>query len=393
MAEESKESRAHHPFSPSTLQARELCPKYTPRGGESEAALAGTRQHEAVEMEEDSNVLDDHQAIAVASCIQFCDNLINRKYDGSPGQDIKEGYWPIDGKRIRLRGDKDEIAQGTTAGYADRVFVSKCGTFADVVDWKFGMFEVTDAEHNLQGIAYLLGVLRKYPRLQRVTVHFIAPHRDEWTFHTFTRDTFPALYVRVVKIVADSIRAANEPDFRSASPSPSACAFCKHLGNGCTKVDAMMLKLGKKIDPLEFPENVIPELISDPKDAGIGIKLSMVAKAWAEAYRAAATTKTVDEDGFIPEGYVLQTAQRRNIISSSGVLEVARKYGLVQEEIDSALKVTLGTLEDLIKTKAPRGSKSALAKEFSDSLEGAGYVEKGAPYSFLKMAKGVKEQT
>jgi len=391
--------RAHHPFSPSTLQARELCPKYTPRSGEtSEAAEAGTRQHSAVELEEDNDILDDNQAIAVASCVAFCDNLVKRKYDGKPGHDIKEGYWPVDGKRIRLRvpsddkgGVKSQTFKGTTAGYADRVFVSKCETFADVVDWKFGMFEVTDAEHNLQGIAYLLGVVRKFPKIQRVTVNFISPHRDEWTFHTFTRDSFGALYVRIVKVVADSIKAANESDFRSAKPTPSACMFCGHLAR-CTKIGKMMIELGQKIDPLEFPKDLTPELINDGKDAGVGMRLSGVVAAWAEAYRKAASNKSVEELDFIPEGYTLTTAQRRQIVSPAGVREIAKRYSLTDAEIESTAKIALGKLEILIKTKAERGYKDALAKEFSDSLEAAGYVEKGAPYSFLKLTKGVKNE-
>jgi len=390
--------RLHHPFSPSTLQARELCPKYTPRGGTSEAAEAGTRQHSAVELEEDDDVLEDNQAIAVASCVAFCDNLIKRRYDGKPGHDIKEGYWPVDGKRIRLQvpsddkgGIKSQTFKGTTAGYADRVFVSKCETFADVVDWKFGMFEVTDAEHNLQGIAYMLGVARKFPKVERVTVHFISPHRDEWTFHTFTRDSFGSLYVRIIKVVRDAINAAIEPHFESARPSPSACMFCGHLAK-CTKITKMMIELGQKIDPLEFPKDLTPELINDAKDAGIGMRLSGVVATWAEAYRKAASNKSVEELDFIPEGFTLTTAQRREIVSPAGVREIAARYCLTTAEIDSAAKIALGKLETLIKTKAERGNKDALAKEFSDSLEAAGYVEKSAPYSFLKMTKGVKNE-
>ena len=45
-------------------------------------------------------------------------------------------------------------------------FVSIKDDHADVVDFKFGRGEVDDSDINIQGQAYLLGVMDKFPLLQ-----------------------------------------------------------------------------------------------------------------------------------------------------------------------------------------------------------------------------------
>jgi hypothetical protein len=300
---------------------------------------------------------------------------------------LKEEYLPVDGKKIRIG---EEVHEGTTAGYADVILVSKDQKFADVVDWKFGMFQVTDAKDNLQGIAYLLGAVRKFPRVREVTVNFIAPHRDEWTFHTFTRDEFRELYVRVTSTVRRSIRACNT-GWDMATPSASPCSFCAFADGRCPKLNAFMLTIGRKVDPLEIPETLTPELVSDPKDAGVGLKLSAVTKAWAERYRAFLSSKAIDELDFVPEGYILQKASRRIVKSVNKVRAIAETFGVKPEEFDGASEVALGKLEKIISATAPRGSKGLRVDEFSAALLEGGAVEKGVPYAFLKMKKGVKE--
>src|SRR3970282_429181 len=87
------QTRAHHPYSPSTLQARESCPKYAPMNTESAASLKGTRQHDAIETAEGKPLLTDHEALAVAECLAYADNVA-KKYPG--GTIFKEEYFSID---------------------------------------------------------------------------------------------------------------------------------------------------------------------------------------------------------------------------------------------------------------------------------------------------------
>lgn len=389
--------RPHHPTSPSSLSLREQCPCYESRGGTSEAAERGTLQHTAVELGEDQEFLMDHEALAVADCLEFCEQLVEDKYGGEPGHHLVEPELNIDTRMVVLHGASKEekhVFKGTTSGYCDRAIVSKDETFADIIDWKFGMFEVTDAEENIQGMSYLLGLVRKFKKLQRVTVNFIAPHRDEWTFHTFEREEFDWLFLRVVTAVKRAVKAKNlvaNGDWSMATPSTTACLFCKYANGECPALTSKCIELGMKRSPLEFPADIDFEMVNDPKNAGIGMRLASVVKGWAESYKSFMGNKAVDEADFIPEGYILVTASRRGVTSVAGVREVAKKHGLTDEEVDATTDVALGKLEKLIMAKTPRGSKTSAKDEFSHELEEAGYVEEGIPYSFLKLSAGVKK--
>lgn len=372
--------RFHHPFSPSTLQAREACPKYEPTNTESEASEAGTRQHAAVETGEDDNALDDFQAIAVAECVKYANSIANR-YPG--GTILKEEYLPVDDEKIGKW-------TGTTGGYPDFVVVSEDGRTAEILDWKFGKQPVEKTENNLQGLSYMLGVVKKFPKLEKCTVHFVLPHRDELDVTTFTL-TPPGverLLLRIRTIVARAKEARKNPtDFSMAKPTPSACLFCALLGT-CTKVAELVLNVGKKYSPVEIPQEMNPSLIHDEKDSSFGIKLAQVVKAWAEAYRGEATRKALTDPDFIPAGYVLVPMSRRKIKDAKALGEVARKFISADRapEIDKLFDIPITKVENLIKLSAPRGEKEKAVKVFGEELLKLGIAEPGKPYGILRMS-------
>lgn len=380
------EERPHHPCSPSSLAYREACPCWASRQSDSEAARVGTLQHLAVELEEDINELNDYKAFAALDCIGFCDELNRSRYGGNSIL-LKEEYLPIDNKRVRYEGER---YTGTTAGYADRCYVDPEFRFADIVDWKFGRHGVDDAETNLQGICYVLGLARKYPRLKEITVHFISPHRDERTFHTFTQDDLPLLRLRVERAVRGWVRGAST-NFEHAQTNTSACLFCANLVD-CPKARAVVVALGAKVDPLLMPEEVRPLWIADPSDISIGLKLGTVVGQWAKDYRQVATLKAFEED-LIPTDYSVQVTHKRTVMSVAGVREAAAVHGLTPDEVDACSEVHLSKLEKLIEQKQPRGKKSAAVKEFSAFLDSAKYTEYGAPIISLRMTKGGDKET
>jgi hypothetical protein len=57
---------------------------------------------------------------------------------------------------------------------------------------------------------------------------------------------------------------------------------------------------------------------------------------------------------------------------------------MTPEEYEATLTPAFGSVEDVIKEKAPRGSKKAAIESFKASLEESGAVKKGQPYSFLR---------
>jgi hypothetical protein len=370
--------RAHHPYSPSTLQAREACPKYQPCSSESAASLKGTRQHDAVENEEDNPLLGDHEALAVAECLGYADSVA-KKYPG--GTVLKEKYFKID--------DED-----TTGGFPDFVVVSKEGEVAEIIDWKFGKHGVEPAETNLQGIAYMLGVLHVFPKLKICKIHFVLPHRDELDSHTFslTREFVDITTLRIKVIVARAKQAAADPfDFSTARPSVSACLFCGLVGK-CPKVTEFVLKISQKFAPMELPQNISPTLIHDPDDTSLGIKVAQVATAWAKAFRAAATDKALTDPDFVPSGYILVSMQRRSVVDAKKVAEIGKQF-LPEDkaaEVDALFDISITGIEDLVEVVTPRGKKKAAVEAFAEALDKSGAVELGQPYAILKLSSKKK---
>lgn len=390
VTQDSPQERGHHPFSPSSLQYREACPYFDPADGDNEASRAGTLQHDAVEAGQDNPLLTDKQAAAVADCIRYAEQVAS-KYPG--GTILTEQYLPIDDERISyLDWDGNRhVMGGTTAGYADRIIISADGRTAEIIDWKFGQWDVEPTENNLQGMAYLLGVLKQFPNLQTVTVHFVLPHRDEVDVHTFTRSEFEGMYVRIRCVVLRAVEARKIKDFTKATPNMGACRFCANAGR-CDALSSIALRIGHKFNPVKVPENINPSLLRDPKEVGLGLRVAGVIEAWAKAYKAQAGAKAIADEDFIPDGFVLVSSEKREIVDNKKFREIARQF-LTDEELESATKFFITPIEDMISAKAPRGEKKATCDEFSQALIDVGAVELGLPNAFLRMDRKKKENT
>jgi hypothetical protein len=370
-------TRVHHPYSPSTLQAREACPCWTPSGGTNEAAEAGTLQHDAAEKGLDDPRLSDAQAAAVAQCKAFCDDLAS-KFPGATV--LNEQYLPVDDEVIwandppPLRSRSKFL--GTTAGFMDWGLVTADGLHGELVDYKMGQHAVEEASNNLQGVSYALGLFKKYPTLRDVTVTFLLPYRDEVDQHTFDMTNALALLLRIKTVVHRAIEAKRAGDFLTARPSVSACSFCGALGT-CPKVAELALHVGRKYRPIDVPKNLTPSMMLDPKDVGLGLQLAMVLKAWAEAYRAQATQKTIMDDKFVPEGYRLVSSVKRSVRKARELVETAKEF-LPEDQwplLEALFEVPLGPVEKLISVAAPRGSKEDTVEEFGRIILEAGLVE------------------
>ncbi len=379
--------RIHHPYSPSKLQCLEACPKYDSAFTESEAATMGTMQHDVADSGVDNAKLPDYKALAVVECMEFVE--AQAKEFGPGCIRINEEYLPIDDETITANGAK---FIGTTAGYLDVGLLTADGRAAKVIDYKFGQVEVEDAGNNLQGIAYMLGLWKRFPQLQHCTVFFLMPHRDQISYYTFYRRDFERLYLRVKTVVARAVEANKDPaDYSMANPTTSSCLFCSRLGQ-CPKVAALALKLGKKYAPLVIPDSISTSVFTDPKDAERGLKFSAVIKVWAEAYRTQVTQKTISDD-FVPEGYQLVSMQKRNIKSAKGLGDLAKKYlpPEMQAKVESLYEISLGPLEKLISTAAPRGEKEKTVEAFGQAALDAGHLALGDPFAFLRMSNKKSE--
>lgn len=379
------ETRVHHPYSPSSLQCREACPKFVQREGDvHEMAITGTKQHDMVDSGVDDDSIPDYRAMAVAECIRMTEER-KKLYPG--GTVLNEVYLPVD-KEV-IFSPKGEKFEGTTAGYLDFGIVSADGKRAEILDWKFGNNAVEEASNNLQGIGYALGLLRQFPALESIKVGFIMPHADFVSEHTFTKGQFGELYLRVVTVVRRSIEAAKDPnDFSLATPNTSSCRFCGLIGR-CPKVAELVVRVGRKYAPLEVPDEVTPSLVCDPAQVKKGIALADIVKTWAEAYKARATAKTIEDPNFIPDGYTLVSTAKRKVIKAKELAEIAKRFlpETDHDKVEGLYDIALGKVEKLISTAAPRGQKESTVEQFGLEALSLGAVEEGTPFAFLRQAR------
>jgi hypothetical protein len=418
------DEKIHHPFSPSTLANLEVCPCFGSQQAVTphERTIAGTRAHNVVESGRDDARLDDKDAVAAADCIDFVDrrrqlmeenrlrevarvcDALAREFDDHPDScafeaesnvpkiiELKEVYLAVDDKEFEEMvqvgtARTRSIVKSTTAGWVDRVLINHDRTYAEIVDYKFGYWRVAEAKDNPQGIAYLLGIFREYPTVDSVRVFFKQPHLDLLSEALFTRDQIPALYLRIQTIVARA-RAAraqiNLGDWSSAKPHVPVCNFCKNLGR-CEKVLDFACKVGNKFYPLQIPENITPTLVNDPHQTSLAMRLSQVLAIWAGAFRAQVTDRVLRQEAAMPEGFVLQSKSNREVAIPAEFKKVVLRYLSEQEYADIAPVPGFGVVEDLVKERAPRGSKKAAIENLQRELEDSGAVVKGESYSFLR---------
>lgn len=388
--------RAHHPYSPSTLQATEFCPCYRSRQSDKPhvRTVAGTRAHAVAETGEDDHRLTDEDAVAAAECLDFveqrrallqeaADRLLAKDVDvnlnvattGWEVQELKEVYLPIDDLEF-------SDCKATTAGYTDHVLVSHDQSYLEGFDWKFGFWPVEPPASNLQVISYTLGLFKMFPQAQVIRFWIRQPHLDVTDSAVFKREQIPELYLRVQVVVARAREARAGGDFALAVPSTPNCNFCNLLGT-CTAVCKFACEVGKKFHPLEIPEDITPSALQAPEQAALGLRLAAVLKIWSDAFRRQITDRILRREMDLPPGQKIQVITKREIVDLDKVKAVALHY-LTLDEFYSTLETTFGSLETLIQDKAPRGMKKAMVEEFQTGLEAAGAVKRGEPISFLR---------
>jgi PD-(D/E)XK nuclease superfamily protein len=413
------EERKHHEYSPSTLQSLEACPCYRSRPSTHIRTIIGTISHKVTETREDDNRLDDEDANAAAECLDFYDKRLQlaqairhkavqekavTMYDGggfSERDPMPEAEKVIPAiielLETYLAVDKIKFSDGvesTTAGYVDRVIIAHTRTYAELFDWKFGMWPVEKAENNLQGMAYVLGLFREYPTLESARFWFKQPNTGEISHVLITRTMVVDIYLRIQAVVARARVARGlvaQNDWSMANPMVPVCNFCDHIGR-CQKVLAIALKVGKKFYPLEIPEHITPTMVQDPHNTSMAMRLSAVMAVWAKSYRSATTDRVIRRDADTPNGFVLTSRADRVVKDVDALRKIALKY-LSKKEYDALLskEPPFGTLEDAIKDKAPRGQKTAVLEKFQAEIMECGAVTKGDPYTFLRAVADKKD--
>lgn len=374
------EERVHHAYSPSQLQSLEACPSYRGKDSTHARTIAGTLGHKVVETKTDDARLSDDDAVAAAACIDFIETrkaVIGSMFPGKPVTELKEMYLPIDNLVF-------DDAKATTAGYVDNVLLSWDETYAEMADYKFGYWQVEEAANNLQAGSYMLGLFKKFPKLQRIRFFFKLPNIDGFSETELTRDQIPGLYLRVQTVVARARAARKAGDFSTAVPACPLCCFCANLAS-CPKVSALMLNVGRKFHSVEVPPDITPTALLSSHDTGMCMKLAQIAKTWADSFRARQTDRVLRGDADLPEGFHIESRRgNRKVADPVKFAQISLSY-IPKEKYDSLVEPPpIGSVEEAISDAAPRGSKESTVKQYAKDLEISGAAVHGEPYSFLK---------
>ena len=256
-------------------------------------------------------------------------------------------------------------------GTVDRVIIR--GSHVDLVDFKFGVGEIDDADVNIQGQAYLLGVMDKFPELQTATVHFIIPRRDEVLTHNYSREQMEDIRLRINMIVEKA-----ELENREAIPNTEGCKYCKHKLS-CPALSDKMLPLAKKysasVEDFEMTlwGSYSPENINDPAVLSKMLNVASVVDKWQAAAKKQATKLAVEDGEEIP-GYDLhyRTASLK-IDDTQGAYD-AVEHLLSPDEFMDACDVSLPKLAKKYAEKLGRGEKKTARGTIEQSLEEAGVL-------------------
>lgn len=357
----------------------EACSCWKSKSEANERATAGTLGHKVVETGEDDPSLSDYDAAAAAECLDFVETRRRKMQAECAGEiiELKETYLPIDDCVF-------DDCRATTAGYVDHVLINSLLTYAEMIDYKFGMWAVEKADNNLQGISYALGLFKKYPTLGAIRFFFKQPHLGLVSDALFLREDVSSLYLRVQAVVARARAARKAGDFKTATPMVPACNFCDNLGR-CPRGLEFALRVSNKFMPLEFPEDITPSKVLAPEATSLAMRLAQVMKIWADAFRRQVTDRVLRGDAVLPPGYAVQAMPgRRSVADMKKFKEICLRYMTEVQYLD-CLEASFGPLEKVISSAAPRGQKETTVKEFQSTLEQAGAVIRGDGYSFLRV--------
>ena len=365
-ASTSHRTRTHTAISPSKLKSLELSPKWIQdeTQGEHPLTAAGTRMHEAIETWDVSKLSREEEEL-VEVCRLYLEEL--------HGETLGVNH------EVEL-----EITDDGIKGHADLVLQSLYETRAYYVDWKFGFNMQEDAETNPAAQAYALGIFRKWHNVQEVEVHYVYPRLEQVSTAVYRRTDIPRIQLRI-----ETIRSrVNSPDVE-CTPYPETCTYCGNKPT-CAVLHKMILPLatryGKKHE-LTVSPTWEPSAIKSPEQAGKMFQAMKVLEAWVESAKYHVTKYREETGQEIPGTTYNVRSGKRKILNPLLAYEVAKEFGVTNEQFLRSVTVSVKDLLDVAAENAPRGQKAQVKQAIENKLSDAGTLEVGPEYGYLSAEK------
>lgn len=402
------QTRGHHPHSPSSLQNSEACPHFVNHQSDSAASQAGVLQHKAAETR-DLSILNGNaeQEEAVTRYIEQEDGWIAALRDAGAVsvEVIREQYLAVGGDVVL--DEHGNPWTGITGGYPDLALIgtSNDGTAIGViVDAKFGKLLVTPTKANLQGRAYALALMLKYPQVLEVHVQFHHPYiekeqPDPAFTYTFTREDAASMEEHIRYVVARKLRAQSEGlHSLTVSPTPKTglCQWCANFAV-CPAVGKLLAPTVSKFEPLTLsvPHIELAE-VKTPEQASHLYRVANVLELFCKAAKKrvnelATTEQKLGDSEWLEElsahGYKLTTRKERTVVDPALAFETAQKHGLTVSDWYSCTNVPITKLESLLKERAKKGHGAGAVRAFLEDLDEVGAVSLSSGFSFLQEIK------
>lgn len=337
--------RPHATYSPSSLKSLEICPLYQKDSDKAPhpITLRGTAMHEAIETGK-LDGLDPYEIEMVKSCLDF------------------QAEWSMDQTWANYP-ERKMATPGGQWGYCDNLFVR--GREAVLLDWKFSTRVQTEVENNVAAQAYVWGVFNDFPDVMEVAVHYVYPRLDVTSSRVFTRDEMEKIELRVETIIA----RAKLADVTKAMPTEENCLYCAGKAT-CPALHKLALPLAQeyKNDELVIPEEYHPSQISDPNVMAKAMAVATIMEEWAGSVKFHANQMRRETGQEIP-GYAWVSRKGDTIVNNAALVKsYAEEFGLNDEDIVSAMSLSVAKLADKIGEKVKSGKKKAQIEAFKNLL-------------------------
>jgi hypothetical protein len=373
---ERPDKNVHSEHSPSSLKHLEICPYYVQTDREEEEdehqmTTDGTAIHNWVELElmEETvgnpvdpeteadwrRVENDPELRRLGQwCLDVLDSAVMPFADGSEPKRLREWTTHLE-RRVHTPFP-------TCYGRADVILED--GEEAHIVDWKTGFKDQGDAEENIQGQAYVLGVFRDF-NVTKVTVWFVYPRVESITYAEYEREEqWPILVDRVGAIVSKAIRAKMVVEGKPINGDAPAycldvtnCEYCDRKGACPAWVDAVtevMEIVPPAMAPAMAPGGLgrprtwdLAELVNDPIEMAKVVTVMDGLDDYRKAVRALALMMA-NEKGMVLPGY--------KCITMSGKLSVINPAKAMEG-------LTPGDIAEISTISAPKLAKVVAAKK------------------------------
>lgn len=389
--------RPHHPTSPSKLQMLEWCPSYVnyERDVQHAMTIRGSAQHDVVETGTVPEDMSDEDAVMAMERRQYIKDRIEsllERFDGDVKM-ITEEYFPIDDKIVH--DDKGAAFLGTTAGYLDCALVYDGQKRVELHDWKFGNWSVEPASNNTQGLAYALGLIKKYPKLEEFDIFFHVPRVSKDPDHCrFTRRQLEEqARPRIESVVSRAVAARRDGDFKMARPGYPTCAFCGHIAD-CPKVLQHVSSVAKKYSDLAVPDDISPLSLLSSEDQNFCMKLTHVVSTWARAFKSRVCDRVLEKKAKCPDEFILVSFTEREVVDptllEAVVSKLITKRGWAR--LKKELVPSLTAIEKVLRSRLARGQKDAGVEQMNKELLKAGAIQKSKPVAYLRARRVTKQE-